>query len=156
MWGDVTHLLRLQKNDAGSTTTTGPRRSPTQCRVMTLDIITLYITLISQFFTLSSSTHSPSVPLHPSEDQDPIIPLPPFVPVDSNTATMGLWLVKTLNELTECVTEMGTLELPEEASGGLKEMVASTRWRFEEAVCAAWVRGTLHPTLFMADIDETP
>ena len=134
----------FQKND-NSTPTVGSRRSPTQCRVMTQDIITLYVTLLSQFFSLSSSTHSPasgSTSFAVAADNDAPPPLPSFVPPGTNTATMGHWLLKTLNELTECVSEMSALELAGEASGSLKELVASARWRFEEAVCAGWVRGT--------------
>lgn len=109
---------------------------------MTQDIVTLYITLISQFFTLSSSTSSPNISNnHGAGDSATVLPLPPFVPIASNAMTTGHWLLKTLNELSECVIEMGPLDLAEEASQSLKELVASTRWRFEEAICASWVRG---------------
>lgn len=111
---------------------------------MTQDIITLYVTLLSQFFSLSSSTHSPpsaTTGFGGAVDNDAPPPLPAFVPPGTNTTTMGHWLLKTLNELTECVSDMSALELAGEASGSLKELVASTRWRFEEAICAGWVRG---------------
>ncbi|GAA5834893.1 hypothetical protein JCM11251_002055 [Rhodosporidiobolus azoricus] len=121
------------------------RRSPTQCRVMTQDIVTLYVSLLSSFFTLSSSTHSPVIPHHnpsanPSEDLNATPPMPPFVPPISASTTNCHWLLKVLNELMECVSEMGALEMAGEATQSLKELVASMRWRFEEAICSGWVR----------------
>lgn len=109
---------------------------------MSQDIVTLYVSLLSAFFTLSSSTHSPNLSLGAaSTDPNATPPLPPFVPPNSNAAANCHWLLKTLNELTECVSELAALELAGEASASLKELVASTRWRFEEAICSSWVRG---------------
>lgn len=109
---------------------------------MTQDIVTLYVSLLSQFFSLSSVAISPAPAARGStKETTEAPPLPSFVPENSNAATIGHWLLKTINELTECVTEMASLELPGEASASLQELLTSTRWRFEEALCAAWVRG---------------
>lgn len=135
----LTGLSFPQKNASASTAT---RRSPTQCRVMSQDIVTLYVSLLSAFFTLSSSHHSPPhLTGAAAADPNATPPLPPFVPPNSNAAANCHWLLKTLSELTECVSELGALELAGEASQSLKELVASTRWRFEEAICSSWVRG---------------
>lgn len=135
--------FREQKNGAPPPSSNN-RRSPTQCRVMTQDIVTLYVTLLSQFFSLSSSTHSPAPAPGATSASDPnaVVTLPPFVPPSSNAPTICHWLLKTLGEMSDCVNEVGALELAGEASNSLKELVASTRWRFEEATCAAWVRGS--------------
>jgi exocyst complex component 2 len=117
---------------------------------MTQDIVTLYVTLISQFFTLSSSPHplssiNPALAPLAGDSLESPAPLPPFVPITSNTLTTSHWLLKILAELTECAGEIGALELAGEASATLKEVVASARWRFQEGVCASWVRGiTFH------------
>ncbi|KAK4705258.1 exocyst complex component 2, partial [Phenoliferia sp. Uapishka_3] len=133
---------KYQKKNGGQVQSASSRRSPTQCRVMTQDIVTLYVSLLSQFFTLSSSTHSPAPPLGTASASDPtaVIALPPFVPPSSNAPTICHWLLKTLGEMSECVNDVGALELAGEASNSLKELLASTRWRFIEATCAAWVR----------------
>ncbi|KAM0755622.1 hypothetical protein T439DRAFT_295613 [Meredithblackwellia eburnea MCA 4105] len=133
---------KYQKKNGSSAPSGGSRRSPTQCRVMTQDIVTLYVSLLSQFFSLSSSTHSPPPAAGAPSASDPNAPivLPSFVPPNSNAPTICHWLLKILAELTECINEVGALELAGEASASLKELVASTRWRFEEATCAAWVR----------------
>ncbi|GAA5969236.1 hypothetical protein JCM11641_007520 [Rhodosporidiobolus odoratus] len=134
---------KYQKKNASSTS--AARRSPTQCRVMTQDIVTLYVSSLSTFFTLSSSTHSPSGPnsqpsSNPAEDLNATPPMPPFVPPIASSTTNCHWLGKVLSELIESVSEMGALELAGEATQSLKELVASTRWRFEEAICSGWVR----------------
>ncbi|KAL8286277.1 hypothetical protein RQP46_004765 [Phenoliferia psychrophenolica] len=123
-----------KKNNSATPTSSSTRRSPTQCRVMTQDIVNLYVSLLSHFFSLSSSTHATSEPGGAGE------PIPAFVPPSSNAPTICHWLLKTLGEMAECVNEVAGLELAGEASNSLKELVASTRWRFEEAICAAWVR----------------
>ncbi|GJN92256.1 hypothetical protein Rhopal_005286-T1 [Rhodotorula paludigena] len=112
-----------------------------KCRVMTQDIVTLYVSLLSQFFTLSSTTSS-SPPQNRSNNPDDLNatpPMPDFVPPVSNATTNCHWLLRVLNELMECVSELGALELAGEATQTLKELVASTRWRFEEAICSGWV-----------------
>ncbi|CEQ38815.1 SPOSA6832_00273 [Sporobolomyces salmonicolor] len=106
---------------------------------MTQDIVTLYVSLLSSFFTLSSSTHTPT-PAASGNDLNATPPIPPFVPPVSNATTNCHWLLRVLNELIECVSELGALELAGEASQSLKELVGSARWRFEEAICSGWVR----------------
>ncbi|GAA5997397.1 exocyst subunit SEC5 [Rhodotorula paludigena] len=131
-----------KKNPSAVSASSASRRSPTQCRVMTQDIVTLYVSLLSQFFTLSSTTTS-SPPQNRSNNPDDLNatpPMPDFVPPVSNATTNCHWLLRVLNELMECVSELGALELAGEATQTLKELVASTRWRFEEAICSGWVR----------------
>lgn len=74
-------------------------------------------------------------------DLDATDPVPAFVPPSSNTLTVSHWLLKILSELTECTGDIGALELAGEASASLRELVASARWKFEESICASWVRG---------------
>lgn len=112
---------------------------------MTQDIVTLYVSLLSQFFTLSSSTSPPVTTKSGPDDLNATPPMPSFVPPVSNATTNCHWLLRVLNELMECVSEMSALELSGEATQSLKELVASTRWRFEEAICSSWVRGALRP-----------
>lgn len=111
---------------------------------MTQDIVTLYVTLLSQFFTLSSSMNPPPVQHNAdsTSSSENVHPVPPFVPPSSTAPTICHWLLKILNEVSDCVNEVGALELAGEASQSLKELVANTRWRFEEAICSTWVRGT--------------
>lgn len=103
------------------------RRSASQCRQMALDIIKLYINLLSEFFILSdvlSNSPTPNSPEH--------------LPSHSNSLTTAHWLTKILSEVQDCVTEIGALELGE---GGLvKGLVESMRWRFEDVLVRSWLR----------------
>jgi len=116
---------------------------------MTQDILTLYVTLLSQFFTLSSTRSAPTPDPNTDPGASPL--LPPFVPPIANGATNCHWLLKILNELSECQSELAGLELSAEANASLKDLMLNTRWRFEEAICAGWVRGERH--LFCLQLD---
>jgi exocyst complex component 2 len=115
---------------------------------MTQDIVTLYVTLLSQFFSLSSAGANIPVASGSASTEANAHPVPSFIPPHSCAPTVCHWLLKILNEISECVSEVGALELAGEASQSLKELVASARWKFEEAICAVWVRGQyqLNPT----------
>jgi exocyst complex component 2 len=96
---------------------------------MALDIIKLYISLLSEFFILNdvlSNSSTTTSPLH--------------LPSHSNSLTTAHWLVKVLGEVQDCVTEISALELGE--SGLLKGLVESVRWRFEDVLVRSWMRGT--------------
>ncbi|KAG1847630.1 exocyst complex component Sec5-domain-containing protein [Suillus subluteus] len=103
------------------------RRSSSQCRQMALDIIKLYINFLSEFFILSDVLSNSSTTNSPEH-----------FPSHSNSLTTAHWLTKILNEVQDCVAEIGALELGE---GGLvKGLVESARWRFEDVLVRSWLR----------------
>lgn len=103
------------------------RRSASQCKQMALDIIKLYINLISEFFILSDVLSNSSTQNSPEH-----------FPSHSNSFTTAHWLIKTLNEVQDCVTEISALELGE---GGLvKGLMESVRWRFDDVLVRSWLR----------------
>jgi exocyst complex component 2 len=142
----VAPVRAKQKN---STTTTGAaaRRSPNQCRVMTLEILNLYISLLSSFFTLSTPGGGGGGSKKEEEEPDG---LPSFVPPIANSTTNCHYVLKILNELQDCANELGALELTGEAMTSLKELIQMTKSRFEQVICSGWVRGNV-PTLYLFD-----
>lgn len=95
---------------------------------MALDIIKLYISLLSEFFILNDVLSNSSTTTSP-----------PHLPSYSNSVTTAHWLTKILGEVNDCVTEVNALELGE---GGLvKGLVESVRWRFEDVLVRSWIRG---------------
>ncbi|KAH7926246.1 hypothetical protein BV22DRAFT_1087398 [Leucogyrophana mollusca] len=111
---------------------TGVRRSPTQCRQMALDIVKLYVSLMSEFFTLSdTAVMAPNSAGNAS---------PPLLPSHSNSLTTAHFLVKILSEIQDCVTEVNSMEILSEASVVLRNLLESTRWRFEDTLTHAWLR----------------
>ncbi|KDE09777.1 hypothetical protein MVLG_00177 [Microbotryum lychnidis-dioicae p1A1 Lamole] len=128
-----------KKVSSNSSSNPGVRRSPTQCRVMSQDIVTLYVSLLSTFFCLSSASASPPMLPDPA-DPNAVPPLPSFVPPTANATSNCHWLLRTLHEMVDCASDLTALELAGEASQSLKELVGTSRWRFEEAICSSWVR----------------
>ena len=109
------------------------RRSPTQCKTMAFDIVKLYISLLSEFFMFSEVAvkSPPSVP----------VPTPPLLPKDSNSLTTAHHLVKILGEIQECVNEINAMEISNDVGSSLKGMLESARWKFEDMLIHAWLRG---------------
>ncbi|KAJ7136006.1 exocyst complex component Sec5-domain-containing protein [Mycena epipterygia] len=107
------------------------RRSPTQCRTMALDIVKLYISLISQFFTLSDM----AVMSSPGGSK-----APPSLPTNSNSLCTAHYLMKILGEIQETVNELNAMEISNEAASGLKSLLESAKWRFEDLLITSWLR----------------
>jgi exocyst complex component 2 len=114
----------------------GSRRSPSQCRTMALDIVKLYITLLSEFFKLSDVTvmvsQGPNSSVSPSH-----------IPSHSNSFVTAHFLMKILGEVQDSVNEVNGMEISGEAASGLRSLLESTRWRFEDILNHAWLRGRL-------------
>ena len=121
----------------GQTGSSGSRRSPSQCRTMALDIVQLYITLISEFFKLSDVTLMAS--------QGSNNATPPLIPINSNSFTTAYFLMKILGEVQDSVNELNGMEISGDAASGLRSLLESTRWRFEDILTHAWLRGRLSP-----------
>ncbi|KII91212.1 hypothetical protein PLICRDRAFT_173102 [Plicaturopsis crispa FD-325 SS-3] len=115
------------------TGTGGTRRSPTQCRTMALDVVKLYIALLSEFFTLSDM----AVMASPSGSHNTT---PPLLPAHSNAMTTSHYLMKILGEVQDSVNEVNGMEISNEAASGLKGLLESARWRFEDILTRAWLR----------------
>ncbi|TFK49428.1 hypothetical protein OE88DRAFT_1703099 [Heliocybe sulcata] len=113
--------------------TSGSRRSTSQCRTMALDIIKLYISLLSEFFTLSDMAVLRSVGNEGSAT-------PRLIPKNSNSLTTAHYLLRVLGEIQDTVNELNAMEISGEGTSGLKSLMESTRWRFEDLLVQAWLR----------------
>jgi len=127
---------RIDINDGEqpSNSPTGARRSPTQCRTMALDVVKLYISLISEFFTLSDM----AVMTSPGGSNNTT---PPLLPLNSNSLSIAHYLMKILGEMQESVNELNAMEISTEAASGLKNLLETAKWRFEDILINAWLRG---------------
>ncbi|KAJ6484343.1 exocyst complex component sec5 [Mycena vitilis] len=106
------------------------RRSPSQCKTMALDIIKLYISLVSQFFKLSDMAVMASPGGSP----------PPSLPTNSNSLCTAHYLMKILGEVQETVNEVNAMEISNEAASGLKSLLESAKWRFADLLITSWLR----------------
>ncbi|RDB30270.1 Exocyst complex component 2 [Hypsizygus marmoreus] len=125
------------------------RRSPTQSRTMALDVIKLYISLLSQFFTLSDM----AVMASPNANN----PSPSFIPADSHSLATAHYLMKILGELQETVNDLNGLEISPEVPPSLKSLLESAKWRFVDVLVNAWLRDArifYHLETWVASISE--
>jgi exocyst complex component 2 len=106
---------------------------------MAYDIVKLFVTTVSQFFTLSDLAVAQSAGGKNPQSQAP----PPFVPEHANSVVTGHYAVRIVSEVADAISELSAMDISPEAAAGLKNMLESLRWRFEEAVCTTWSRGEL-------------
>ncbi|KAF7323903.1 Exocyst complex component SEC5 [Mycena kentingensis (nom. inval.)] len=107
------------------------RRSPSQCKTMALDIVKLYISLVSQFFQLSDmAVKSPTT--EPTSSA--------MLPNNSNSLCTAHYLMKILGEVQETVNELNAMEISNDVSAGLKSLLESAKWRFEDLLITGWLR----------------
>ena len=115
------------------------RRPQTLPRSMGVEIIKLYVSLLSQFFTLSDVAIAESA----IRKDGAAPPIPPFVPEGTNALVACHFGEKLVEEIVETVSDLMHVELGNEAGASLKGMVESLRWRMMEVIAAAWARGEL-------------
>ena len=98
---------------------------------MALDVVKLYISLISEFFILSDMTVMAS----------PKSKVSPLLPASSQSMSTAYFLLKMLNDIQDTVNELNLMEISNETSASLKNLLESVKWRFEDVLVAAWLRG---------------
>jgi exocyst complex component 2 len=106
---------------------------------MALELIKTYTTSLSQFFTLSDLAIAEAQSPVRADNQDP--PIPPFVPAGTTVISGCYWCEKIVDEVSECVGEVLSVDVGPEAGAGVKGMLDSLRWRFGEVVGTLWAKG---------------
>ncbi|KAL0958155.1 hypothetical protein HGRIS_000321 [Hohenbuehelia grisea] len=124
------------RKSTSATSASASRRSPSQCRTLALDIIKLYISLISAFFTLSDMAVASSPSLaRTASTASPLVPT-----AQSCSLITAHWLMKILGEIQDSVQELTGLDIAPEAGSGLASLLESAKWRFEDLLLTAWLR----------------
>lgn len=124
-----------QRDSTGNLLAT--QRPVSTCRTMALEIIKLYISTLSQFFTLSDVAIAEAAIRKDGEDP----PIPAFVPSATTVIAACYFAEKLVEEVTECASELIAVDIGNEAGQGLRAMLDWLRWRFEEVIAATWARG---------------
>lgn len=101
---------------------------------MALDIVKLYVSLLSEFFSLSDAV----VMQRNSSDS-----LPKLLPRHSNSLTTAHFLIKILAEIQDCASEVTGMDIVHEAGSNLRNLVESARWKFGDILVRVWLRGCL-------------
>ena len=100
---------------------------------MALDIVKLYIALLSEFFTFSDMAV-----MSPGRNT-----APPLFPESSNSLTTAHHLMKILGEIQDSVNDVTGIEISGEATSSLKALLESARWKFADLLVNAWLRGAI-------------
>ena len=109
---------------------------------MATGIVTQYISFLSEFFSLSNmAVTSPGGTAKMEE--------PSFLPPGTNSLLTSFYLVRILQDIAECVNDIGATEISSEAGAGLKELLDATRGRFEDVLAYTWLRGHFLPPLLI-------
>lgn len=51
------------------------------------------------------------------------------------------YLLKMLNDIQDTVNELNLMEISNETSASLKNLLESVKWKFEDVLVVAWLRG---------------
>ena len=99
---------------------------------MALEIVKLYISLISQGFMLSD------VVIMTSNATDS---RPPLLSAKSHSLSTAYYLQRILGEVQECVNDVKSLDISSEINQSLKSLLESIRSKFEDVLTSHWLRG---------------
>lgn len=105
---------------------------------MALEVVKLYISLLSTFFTLSDVSISES---SRSKSQGENMPVPSFVPSGTTVLSACHFGEKLVEDVNEGIGELMGVDIGSEAGNGLRNMLDSLKWRLQEVVTALWARG---------------
>ena len=114
------------------------RRPASACKSMALEVVKLYISLLSTFFTLSDISISES---SRSKSQGEDMPVPSFVPPGTTVLSACHFGEKLVEDVNEGIGELMGVDIGSEAGNGLRNMLDSLKWRLQEVVTALWARG---------------
>ncbi|RXK41720.1 hypothetical protein M231_00955 [Tremella mesenterica] len=126
---------RYRKRDSSGSLAPS-RRPASTCRSMASEIIKLYTSLLSQFFTLSDVAVAESN--RKKSDINPLIPS--FVPLSTSVITACFFGEKLVEEVAECTGELAAVDVGSESSNALRGMLDSLRWRMLEVISSTWTR----------------
>jgi len=102
---------------------------------MALDIVKLYISLLSELFKLSD------IAIMSSPRAESHNPSSPLIPTNSTSLSTAHYLMKISGEIQECVNELNAMDISNDVAASLKGLLESVKWRFEEILINVWQRG---------------
>ena len=102
---------------------------------MALSIVKHYISLLSQTFMLSDLV----IMISPSSNAANT--RPPLLPIMSHSLSTAYHLQKIFAEVQECINDIISLNISTDVNQGLKSLLESLQWRFQDVLSQDWLRG---------------
>ncbi|WVO20401.1 uncharacterized protein IAS62_001697 [Cryptococcus decagattii] len=125
---------KFRKRDSSDNIAASNRPANT-CRIMALEILKLYSSLLSQFFKLSDPSVAESTSRKDGSHQ-----LPSFVPAGTTVITACYFAEKLVEYVSDCAGELAVHEVVNDSGNSMKGLIESMKWKMEEVIGAAWVR----------------
>lgn len=63
------------------------------------------------------------------------------LPKNSSSLSTAHYLMKILGDIQETVNDLNAMDISSEAGMGLKNLLETARWRFEDILVGTWLRG---------------
>lgn len=104
---------------------------------MTRNIVNLYASLISDYFSLNER----EMPVQRNPDGSEIAVMPPFLPPNASSIHVSEYLTRIIGDLAHCVNDISAIHLAGEAFSDLVDLMEKARWKFIEIICKCWERG---------------
>jgi exocyst complex component 2 len=123
-----------QRDQSNNLTATRPA---SQCRSMALEIVKLYTSSLSSFFTLSDASLADS---HSRKDGESA-QVPPFVPVGTSVLCAAHFAARLLEDVAECASELNGVDIGGDAAAQMRGLVENFRWRMGEVITSIWAKG---------------
>ena len=99
---------------------------------MVLDIVKLYISLVSEFFNLSDVAIMASATTNS---------FPQHIPTNSTSFSAAHYLQKISGELQDGVNDVCALDVSSEIVSSLRNLMESVKWRFNDILINSWLQG---------------
>ncbi|WVQ70634.1 hypothetical protein IAR50_000154 [Cryptococcus sp. DSM 104548] len=119
-------------------------RPASTCRTMALEIMRLYVGLVSGFFKLSDASVAESSFASASRARSAdTLPSPSsgqWVPQGSTSILVGHFTEKLVDDIAECAGELGGYDVGNNEESLMKGLVDSMKWKMEEVLAAAWAK----------------
>ncbi|OXC68440.1 hypothetical protein AYX13_02890 [Cryptococcus neoformans] len=125
---------KFRKRDSSDSIAASNRPANT-CRIMALEIVKLYSSLLSQFFKLSDPAVAESTPRKDSNTQ-----LPSFVPAGTSAIIACYFAEKLVEDISDCAGELAGHEVVNDSGNGMKGLVESMKWKMREVIGVVWAR----------------
>ncbi|KGB75357.2 exocyst protein [Cryptococcus deuterogattii R265] len=125
---------KFRKRDSSDNIAASNRPANT-CRIMALEILKLYSSLLSQFFRLSDPAVAESTSRKDGGHQ-----LPSFVPAGTTVITACYFAEKLVEYVSDCAGELAVHEVVNDSGNSMKGLIESMKWKMEEVIGAAWAR----------------
>ncbi|ODO10434.1 hypothetical protein I350_01029 [Cryptococcus amylolentus CBS 6273] len=136
-----------RESSGGGSTIPPTNRPASVCRTMALEIMKLYVGLVSGFFRLSDGgvaesgfANASAARARAGDGLPPASPSTGWVPQGSTSVLVGYFAEKLVDEIADCAGELGAYDVGNNEESLMKGLVDSMKWKMEEVLATSWAK----------------